>query len=282
MKKLSSTIVGLLCALPLFGQIQTPKQSPKAEMSQMVGLTKVELAYSRPSKRGRVIFGDLIPYGEIWRTGANENTTISFSESVIIGKDTLKAGKYAIYTKPEAQKWTIYLYSETGNWGLPETWDDTKVAGSYEVPVKKLTESVETLTLSLDDLSTKSATLNLAWDQVQVSLNLAFMTDGQMEKHIKQIMSGPSANDYYRAADYYYGEQRDLNQALTWINKSLEMNPDSPYWVLRKKSLIQADLGDLKGAIETAKLSLAASEKAGNNDYIRMNKASIEEWSKKK
>lgn len=271
----------LVCSVS-FGQIQTPKLSPKAEIKQQIGLTDVSISYYRPGKRGRVIFGDVVQYGEIWRTGANENSTIEFSAPVIIASDTIKAGKYAIYTKPEKEKWTIYLYTNTANWGNPESWDEKLIVGQYEVKVQSLKEVVESFTISLDDLTTNSASLNLTWDQVRVGLDLLFMTDQQVEKSIKQVMNGPSGNDYYRAADYYLAEKKDLKQALEWINKAISLNPEAPYWMLRKKSLIQAELGDFKGAVETAKLSLTAAEKAENNDYIRMNKAAIEEWSKKK
>lgn len=266
----------------LTAQIQAPRLSPKAEIKQTIGLTDFTIIYHRPGKRGRVIFGDLLPYGELWRTGANENTTIAFNSSVIIGKDTLKAGKYAIFTRPEKDQWTVYFYAGTDNWGTPENWDESLVKSAQQFKVSKPSQTIETFTISLDNLTTESADLNLTWDDVLLSVPLKLMTGEQMEKNIKTVMAGPGASDYYRAADYYYGEKKELKQALEWITKAIEMSPEPPFWMLRKKSLIQAELGDYKGAIETAKLSLDGAEKASNADYIRMNKASIEEWSKKK
>ena len=143
-----------------FAQISAPKLSPKASVKQEVGLTQVECVYSRPAKRDRVVFGDVVPYGEVWRTGANENTLFTIDAPLVFGKDTLAKGTYALYTKPEKSEWTIYFYTETTNWGTPEKWDDTKVAMSLKSVVKTTKDVTENFTISIDDVSTKSATLS--------------------------------------------------------------------------------------------------------------------------
>ena len=264
-----------------FAQISAPKLSPKASVKQEVGLTQVECVYSRPAKRDRVVFGDVVPYGEVWRTGANENTLFTIDAPLVFGKDTLAKGTYALYTKPEKSEWTIYFYTETTNWGTPEKWDDTKVAMSLKSVVKTTKDVTENFTISIDDVSTKSATLNLSWDMVKVSVPFSVLTADQMTQSIAKVMAGPSANDYYRAADYYLNENIEQEKALEYINKAIEMSPSAPFWFLRRKSLILANLGRYKEAIAAAEESMVAAEKAGNNTYVEMNKKSIEAWKKK-
>lgn len=272
----------LAIALGAQAQIQTPQLSPSSKLEQTVGLTSVQVEYSRPSMRDRSIFPDVVPYGEIWRTGANKNTIITISDMLIFGKDTLKAGSYSIFTKPEKSEWTIYFYKTTDNWGNPENWDDKQVAVSTKAPVSALPSAVETFTISIDNVDIDGATLSFAWDKVSVKANFKVATDTRVEASISKVLSGPSASDYYRAADYYYNSGKDLKQALEWVDKALALQPDSPFWMFRKKAQIQAGLGDYKGAVATAQKSLELAKAAGNNDYVRMNEASIKEWSAKK
>lgn len=257
-----------------------PQQSPAAKIEQKVGLTDVSVKYSRPSKRDRVIFGDLVPYDEIWRTGANENTTITFSDGVVFGKDSLKAGTYALYTKPNKDSWDIIFYTDYSNWGTPEEWNPNKIA--LRVPVKPtaLKDVVETFTIAIEALETNGAKLTLTWDKTQVSVPFTVPTDARVMANIKRTMNGPTANDYNGAANYYLTNKKDLKQALEWSNKATEMNKEA-FWMLRTKSLIQAELGDKAGAIESAKAGLALAQKAENKDYEKMFNASIAEWSKK-
>jgi hypothetical protein len=262
-------------------QIQRPMASPAAEIEQTVGLTEIEVEYFRPSKNNRVIFGDVVPMNELWRTGANENTKFTNGDDIIFGKDTLKAGTYAIFTKPSTDSWEVIFYSEFGNWGTPDEWKEEKVALRTKAKVSQLNDVVETFTISIDNTTTKTADLNFSWDKTRATLNFAVPTDKKMSANIDKVMAGPSANDYFASAEFYYKEKKDMNKALVWINKAVEIRGESAFWMTRLKSLIQAELGDFKGAIETAKKSLAEAEKAEYKAYIDMNKASIEEWSKK-
>lgn len=279
MKKVIA-IVGIAFAINSYAQINAPKLSPSASIEQTVGLTEIEIEYSRPGKRGRTVFGDVVPYGEIWRTGANENTTIETNGMIFIGQDTLKAGTYSIYTKPEKDKWTIYFYASTDNWGNPEVWEESKIVLETSAPVEKSKDAMENLTFIIDNVTTKSADLVIAWDDVRVAVPFKVDTDAQMKKSIATIMAGPTANDYYRAADYYLNENIEQKMALEYINKAIELRGDAPFWMLRKKSLIQANLGMYAEAIKTAEESLKAAEAAKNNAYIDMNKKSIEAWKK--
>ena len=262
-------------------QLQRPMASPQAKVEQKVGLTDLKVEYYRPSKNDRVVFGDVVPYNELWRTGANENTKFTCGDAVVFGKDTLKAGTYAIFVKPAQTNWEVIFYTDITNWGTPDEWDEKKVALRTTAIVTPLNDVVETFTIGFDRLTTKTADLIFSWDKTRATLSFAVPTSEKMNANIDKVMAGPSAGDYYAAAEFYYKEKKDLKKALEWVNKAVEVKQDA-YWMLRLKSLIQAELGDFKGAVETARLSLAAAEKAENKAYIEMNKASIEEWSKKK
>ncbi|WP_324721120.1 DUF2911 domain-containing protein [Salinimicrobium sp. HB62] len=263
-------------------QIQVPQPSPSAKIEQQVGLSKVTVNYSRPGMKGRTIFGDLVPYGEKWRTGANNNTTISFDTDVEINGKELKEGTYAIYTVPGKDKWEVIFYKDSNNWGLPQQWDESKVALKATANVQEMPLSMETFTILFDELQNDSAALNFIWENTVATLPINVPTDERAMASIQRVMNGPSANDYFAAATYYHDEKKDNKQALEWVNKAIEMQgADAPFWMLRRKSLIQADLGMKKQAIETAKLSLAAAEKAGNKDYVKMNKDSLKEWGAK-
>lgn len=277
MKRLPLLIVLALLSCTLQAQITTPQPSPTASLKQKVGLTDVAIEYSRPSMRGRTIFGDLVPYDMIWRTGANMNTTISFSDDVTIGTQSLKAGTYAIYTKPGASSWEVYFYTDSNNGGTPEVWDDSKVAARAVAQVYPMPMDVESFTISLDNLNNNGATLGMIWEKVYVGVPFGVPTVEKAMESIESVMNGPSANQYFAAASFYDEEGKDPQKAKEWIDKAVAMNKEA-YWMLRRQSLIYAKLGDKKGAIDAARKSMAAAETAGNQDYVKLNRDSLKEW----
>jgi hypothetical protein len=284
MKKILVTGALLLAFMVSSAQIKTPQASPSAAIEQAVGLTNVKIEYSRPSAKGRSVYGELVPFGKLWRTGANGNTIITFSEDVVISGKTLPKGQYALYTLPKADSWDIIFYTDTNNWGLPEKWDDKKEALRATVKPEFLSRNVETFTIGVNNLDNDYGYLEIAWEKTMVALKFEVPTKQTALKSIETALAGPTSTDYFAAAQYYYQSGGDQNKALTWINAAVEKTPkgqEVPFYILRQKSLIQAKLGDKKGAIETAKLSQAAAEKANNADYVKMNKDSIQEWSKK-
>lgn len=284
MKKIIITGAFMLAVMMTSAQVRTPQASPKASIEQVVGLTDVKVDYSRPSAKGRSVYGELVPYGRLWRTGANANTIISFSDDVVINGKTLAAGEYALFTLPKADSWDVIFYTDTNNWGLPEKYDEKKEALRVTVKPEFLTRNIETFTIGINNLDNDYGHIEIAWEKTMVSVKFEVPTKQAALKSIETTMAGPSSNDYFAAAQYYYQSNTDMNKALTWMNMAIEKLPkgqDVPFWYLRQKSLIQAKLGDKKGAIETAKLSQAAAEKANNADYVKMNKDSIQEWSKK-
>ncbi len=277
MKKLIYLLV-LSCSTVAMSQVQTPQPSPSAKFYQTVGLTEVTVEYSRPAKRGRDIMGALVPYGEVWRTGANKNTLISFSDAVTFGDQELAAGSYAIYTRPGEKQWEVFFYTATDNWGTPAEWDATKVAATIETDVMK-GSSMGSFSIWISDLHNNGATLNIGWDTTRVALPFGVPTVAKATASIEAALKNdPKHRDYYSAAVYYLQEGQDLKQAKAWIEKAIE-GKDDAYWYFRQYSLILEGLEDVDGAIAAAKQSLALAETAGNPDYVRMNKDAIAKWS---
>jgi hypothetical protein len=266
------------------GQVQTPKASPVGKVEQRVGLTDISISYSRPAINGRKIFGELIPFGVRWRLGANENTKITTSDALIFGSDTLRAGTYALFATPNLDSWVIDFYTETTNWGLPEKWETSNVALTVNAKVKKMPMFTENLSISIDNMEFNSAVLSITWDKAQVSIPFTLNTKEKVLASIDKVLSASTvtANDYNQAASYYFAEQIDMKKALEWSTKAVEIKGVSAYWMSRLKAQLQAANGDYKGAIETAKISIEAAEKDGDQNYVKMNQQSIEEWSKKK
>jgi hypothetical protein len=280
MKKIILVLAMIIANYVTEAQVKTPQPSPKSTIMQVVGLTNVEIVYSRPSAKGRDVFNNLVPYGKLWRTGANENTTISFSDDVVIDGKTLPKGKYSLFTTPKADTWEIIFYTGLDNWGNPENWDEKKVALKTTVKSEHIDRLVESFTIGINNLDNNFAHLELSWEKTIVAIKFEVPTAKMAMASIDKTLAGPSAGDYFSSAQYLFQSNGDLTKALTYVNKALEMNKDKPFWYNRLKSLIQAKQGDKNGAIATAKISLASAEAAKNQDYVKMNKDSIAEWSK--
>lgn len=282
MKKIIISSAFLLVSCIGFSQVKAPAASPRSFSEQTVGLTNIDIDYSRPGTKGRNIFGNLVPFGKTWRTGANANTTVFFSDDVVIEGKILPKGKYALYSVPKVEKWEIIFYKDVNNWGLPTEWNEAKVALRANASVELLNRTVETFTVDINSITNDSAILEIIWDKTLVSLKFEVPTDPQVMASINKSLAGPTAEDYYASAQYFYQSNKDAAKSLVWMNKAVELSgADVPFYYLRLKSLIQYKNGDKNGAIETAKLSLASAEKAGNSDYAKMNKDSISEWTKK-
>ncbi|NNJ89678.1 MAG: DUF2911 domain-containing protein [Eudoraea sp.] len=277
MKKVVFIAIAFIASLSMQAQIQAPAPSPFSTVMQRVGLTDVTVEYSRPSMRGRTIFGNLVPFDKIWRTGANARTKITFSTDVTVGDGTLKAGSYAIFTKPTASSWDVYFYTETGGGGTPQEWDESKVAAQIKVNTMPVEMPIETFTITFDDMHSGGAVLGMMWENTYVGVPFMVPSKEMTMKSIDAVMAGPSANDYFSAATFYYDEGMDLSKAKVWIDKAVSMN-ENAFWMTRAQSLIYAKMGDKKGAIEAAKRSLEVAKAANNADYVKMNQDSLKEW----
>lgn len=262
-------------------QVKTPQPSPKGKISQQVGLTSVEVEYSRPSARGRKIMGGLVRYGDIWRTGANQNTTVSFSDPIGIVNKSLPAGKYALYTRPNTDQWEVYFYKKNNMGDASSNWEEDQVALTVSVPATYFDPMVETFTITMSDFSSGGATLNLIWEHTLVAIPFEVPTEAKaMDSIEKTLTDQPKSGDYYQAAVYFLQEKKDLSQAQEWMEKALELREKPAFWMYRQYALILAERKDKKAALKAAKTSLDLAEKAGNKDYVIMNKASIAEWIK--
>ena len=259
-------------------QIKTPAPSPGAKITQTVGLTDITVEYSRPSVKGRTIFGGLVPFGEMWRTGANKNTIVTFSAPVKIAGKDLKAGSYALFTVPGQTEWEVIFYTDTENWGTPEKYDAAKEAVRFKAKAEKMDFTIESFMIDLGSLTNDGLTMGLGWEKTWVSFDIKLTTDDVVSASIKKVMAGPSADDYYAAGRYYFESGKDLKQAYEWLHKSNEM--DTKFWKLRQESLVLAALGRYKDAIAVAEKSKALAITEGNKDYERMNTESIAEWKK--
>ncbi len=278
MKK-TITLALLLASSSLFAQITTPAPSPLSKVEQKVGLTDFSLEYSRPSMKGRQIFGELVPFGDMWRTGANASTKISFSDEVRINGESVPAGTYALYTIPGEDQWTIVLHKNLSYWGTGGSrYDMAEDQLRFTLtPNNSYGETIETLTMNFSNLTSDGCDLELLWAHTQVKFHIGVSYDANVMKQIEEAMKiSPSA--YYSAARYYLENDKDLNQALEWINMATEET--ERYWYMRQKALIQAKLGMYQEAIDSAQRSIELATEAENDNYVKMNEASIEEWKK--
>ncbi len=278
MNKVILFLLAIAATFSLEAQIKTPDASPASKLIQTVGLTEVVIDYSRPSMKGRKIFGDLVPFDKLWRTAANAYTTVSFDTDVTISGSEVKAGTYSIFTKPGAKDWDVFFYTDTKGSGTPRDWDESKVVAKATVPVWPVDMAVETFTITIDDITNNGANLGIIWENTYVAIPFGVPTDAAVMKSIDSALGGPSAGDYYAAATYYAAEGKDIVKAKEWMDKAMAMTEKPAFWQLRQQSLILAKAGDKKGAIAVAKKSLEASKLAGNDDYVKMNTDSLKEW----
>jgi len=278
MKKILLFVVMAFMGLAVEAQIQTPAASPAGAVSSTIGLTEVKIEYFRPRLKGRKIFGEkdvMYPHGTIWRTGANSGTKISFSDDVKVEGIDVPKGEYLIFTWPNAGEWAVSLYKDLALGGNTAAYDPSKEAAKFKVKTRKLTEKVETFTISIDDIAAdnKTGKVTLAWENTAVPFTVAVDYDAKVMKAI-ETNTKVNPGNYYQAASYYLETGRDLNKALEWVNIALESNPKA-YWMLHQKAKIQKALGDKKGAIETATASLNSAKAQNNRDYQNMNEALI-------
>ncbi len=272
---MKNTLLIILLAIGLMAnaQVQTPQPSPAASVSTVVGLTDVRIDYSRPSLKGRKIFGEkdvMYPHGTIWRTGANSGTKITFSDDVKVEGIAVSKGEYLIFTWPGATEWTVSLYKDIALGGNTGGYDKTKEAANFKVKSEKLTSAVETLTINIGDIAAdnKTAKVQIAWESTSVKFTIAVDFDAKVMKSI-EAATKVSPNSYLSAAVYYLENGKDIKQALEWINKAAEANP--AFWVLYQKARIQKAAGDKAGALATSKTSWEGAKTANNRDYQTMN-----------
>ena len=259
-------------------QIKTPAPSPKASITQAFGLSDISLEYSRPSAKGRTIFADdgLVPFGQVWRTGANQVTKITFGDDVSVAGKELKKGAYAILTKPGAASWDVHFYTYEGS-GWNSYVEKTPVAIA-QAKVSAFPNHVETFMILVGAMSSNTATLNFVWEKTNAVLEVTTNVKEKVMAQIDKVMAGPTNGDYYAAGVYMANNGGDMDKALMYVQKATHAE-GAKFWQLRQESLILGKMGKKAEAIAVAKKSLALATEAGNADYVKMNNDSIKEWS---
>ena len=256
-----------------------PKTSPEGGVDQVIGLTKVEVEYSRPSVRGRQIFGGLLPFDKLWRLGANSNTTFEINGPVTIEGQKLEKGKYSLFAIPGKESWEILFNKNTDQWGEGDHKDGEDV---LKVKVKtEPSEFTETLTISFDEVKDDKARMDIRWDKTRVSLWISADAREQSIANIKEAMAKPDvkAGTYGSSARFAVEHGIMTKESLDWAQKSVDMDPK--FYSLYTLALAQAANGMKKEAVATAQKSIEASKKAGNDAYVQMNEDKIKEWSSK-
>ncbi|WP_026997659.1 DUF2911 domain-containing protein [Flectobacillus major] len=252
--------------------IKTPAPSPTQTIKQDFALSSIEITYSRPNMKGRTVFGDLAPYGKLWRTGANAATRVTFGEDVTVGSVALKAGSYVLYTVPNKDEWEVIFNKGLNNWGV-DGYKASEDAAKFKVKPTNLSAPVETFSIQLANVTPATADIVVAWEKTQISIPVTAEIDSKISKAIDAAMNVDN-RPYFQAASYYFETGKDLNQALAWANKAIEANPKA-FWIVHLKAKIQAKLGDKAGAKATANQSIALSKEAKNDDYVALNEKLI-------
>jgi hypothetical protein len=271
---LSSLVLasGLMFASGLSAQtpkVDFPSASPACTLKQHVGLTDIEIVYSRPGAKGRAIFGGLVPYGEVWRTGANASTKISFSTLVKLNGMEVPAGKYALYTIPGEKEWTVILSKDTSLSGA-SGYNPTNDLVRFKVTPVQLAEHIETFTIEFNNIRDDSATLNLVWEKTVVPIKIELDLVSQLVPQIEAVMAAPGQKKpYYQAAMFYYDHGQDLQKASKWVDAAIAER--EAHYIVYLKARILAKLGDKEGAIAAAKRSTELAIKAKDTGYVKLN-----------
>jgi Protein of unknown function (DUF2911) len=264
-----------LCGNITAQQLRTPAPSPTQTIKQDLGVGTVEVTYSRPSVKGRTIFGTVLaPYDKVWRTGANQATIINFSDTVMIGGSKVAPGKYGLVSIPRQApaKWTIIITKQL-DITSHEAYDAKNDVAKMDVSPITLPFQIETFAMQFGNMTQNSCNLELMWDKTYVALPISVMTDARVMADINKIMIQDN-KPYYNAASYYYDNNKDMKQALVWAQKAADANPKA-FWVIHLLAKIQAKMGDKTNALMNANKSLQLSQEAKNDNFVKMNEELI-------
>lgn len=261
------TVAGLFWSAS--AQVKMPAPSPTQTIKQEFGIGTIELTYSRPSAKGRKIFGDLVPYNKLWRTGANAATKIVFSDPVDIAGKKIDSGTYVLYTIPGIDSWEVILNKGLKNWGT-DGYKETEDVIRFKAEPMKMKSKLESLTLEFSDVKAETCSINIRWEKTAISIpvvaNFKDKVRGQIEAAMKT-----DKKPYWQAAQFYNEYDKNLTLALDNATKAIDENKNA-FWMWIYKAKIQKEMGDMSGAMESSKKSMALAEAAKNDDYVKMNK----------
>lgn len=274
MKKLFITALAVFTLFVADAQLKTPAPSPTQTIKQDFGLSTVELSYSRPGMKGRKIFGDLVPFGKVWRTGANNATTLTFGEDVIIGGKKIAAGKYGLLSIPDKASWILIISKQTDVTSPAAYKEDMDVVRVTAEPMK-IKDNVESFTMQFADVKPSSCALHIMWENTAVALPITVDVETKVMGQIDQLMNKDN-RPYFNAAMYYLENGKDLNQALAWFDKAVEANPTA-FWMHHQRANCLAKLGKKEEAKTAAKKSIELATAAKNDDYVKLNEKLLAE-----
>ena len=282
MTKLNQLLTGILFLGTTIAsaQLKTPAPSPLQTVKQAFALSEITVEYSRPSAKGRTVYGDLVPYGKVWRTGANGATKITFGEDVKLEGTPVAAGTYALYTVPNKDSWEIMLYKDLTLGGNVAEYKTENELLRVKVKPTTTSDKTETFTIDIANMTANTASIELVWEKTRVAIKIEAEIDSKIMKNIEAAMAPEDKRPYFSAARYYYENNKDMNQALTWVNKATEQTPKA-YWVFLLKANIQMKLNDKKGATETAEQVKVLATEDKNDDYVKMAQKIIDDAKKK-
>jgi hypothetical protein len=267
-------LAGLLCLTIDAQQLRTPAPSPTQTIKQDFGLSNIEVSYSRPGIKGRKVFGDLVPYGKVWRTGANNATTVTFGDEVMIGGKKISAGKYGLVTIPDKNNWTIIITRQL-DVTSPAAYKQDQDVVRVEAKPMMMDQSMETFTMQFANVKPTSVDLQLGWDKTMVSLPITTDVESKVMAQIDQLMNKDN-RPYFSAAMYYMDNNKDLNQALAWFDKAVELNPNA-FWIHHQRANALARLGKKDEARAAAIKSKELATAAKNDDYVALNEKLLAE-----
>jgi hypothetical protein len=255
--------------------LKVPAPSPLQTVKQAFALSEITIEYSRPSAKGRTVYGDLVPFGKVWRTGANAATKITFGENVKVEGKDIPAGTYALYTIPGKDTWEIMIYKDLKLGGDVANYKNEDELTRFKVKTANLNDKVETFTINVANITSKSASIELNWENTRVSFGVEADIDAAIMKNIDTALEKDN-RPYHQSASYYFDNNKDLNKALAWSTKAVENNPKA-YWMLLLKAKIQLKLNDKKGATASAQKVVELAKEAQNDDYVKMAEKLISE-----
>ncbi len=277
MKLLKLIPCALCIALGLQGNAQglkMPQASSTQTLTQEFGLGSIKIQYSRPNVKGRKIFGGLVPWEQVWRTGANSATTITFSDDVQLEGNAVPAGQYGLFTIPGKTAWTVILNKKAQQWGAYE-YDQAEDFLRFTVKPVTVAKKTESFTISISDVMPTSAVLHLSWDSYDVPVSMTTEVDSKVMANIEAAMKGNN-KPYFQAAQYYFDNGKDISKALEWVNQAESADQKAP-WIKYLKARIQLKAGDKKGAAATAEEGVKIARESNNEEYVRLNSAILDQ-----
>jgi tetratricopeptide (TPR) repeat protein len=268
MKKITMAISSVLIAATMNAQVKMPAPSPTQTIKQDFALGSIEIKYSRPAAKGRKVFGDLVPFNKLWRTGANGATIIKFTDVVEIKGKRIDTGSYALYTIPGTDSWEVILNKGVGNWGI-DGYKESEDVVRFRVESMKMKDKLESFTMQIADIKPESCVLQIMWEKTGISIPVNATIKDRMRTQIEAALQSDK-KPYYQAAQFYSDYDKNSAKALEYAGKAVEENPKA-FWIWIFKAKLEKETGNKKAAMESSKKSMELAKEAKNDDYVKMN-----------